>query len=89
MRFVIGIEIITKCIFRLVEDDCQMGRLLLRLHVAEELPQHVAEAEHSVDLQPVRLAGERRQRVIGAENVRRTINEQDVIAPLEWSKDGF
>ena len=46
----------------------------------KQLPQHVAEAEHGIDLQPVRLAVERRQRVIGAENVARAVDQEDVVA---------
>ena len=55
----------------------------VRLHLAQQLPQHVAEAEHGVDLQAVRLAGERRQRVIGAEDVARAVDQEDVVALLE------
>ena len=54
----------------------------------QQLPQHVAEAEHGVDLQPVRLAGQRRQRVIGAEDVARAVDQEDVVALLERAGDG-
>ena len=80
VRLVVGIEFGAEGLLRLVEHDREVGRLLLRLHVAQELPQHVAEAEHGVELQPVRLAGERRQRVIGAENVGRAVDQEDVVA---------
>ena len=56
MRLVLGIHVVAERLLRLVEHDREMGRLLLRLHVAQQLPQHVAEAEHGIDLQPVRLA---------------------------------
>ena len=49
----------------------------------QQLPQHVAEAEHGVDLQPVGLAGQRRQRVIGAEDVARAVDQEDVVAGLQ------
>ena len=45
-----------------------------------QLPQHVAEAIDRVELQAVRLAGERRQRVIGAENVARAVDQEDMVA---------
>jgi hypothetical protein len=56
-----------------------VGRFLRR-HVAQQLPQHVAEAEHGIDLQPVGFAVQRRQRVIGAENVGGTVDQEDVVA---------
>src|SRR5690606_37408969 len=43
-------------------------------------PQHVAETEHGVDLQAVRLAVERRQRVIGAINVGRAVHQKEMAA---------
>ena len=49
----------------------------------EQLPQHVAEAEHGIDLQAVGFAGERRQRVIGAEDVARAVDQEDVVALLQ------
>src|SRR5262249_60173785 len=55
-------------------------RPLLLLHLAHQLPEHVAEAEHGVDLQAVGLAVERRQRVVSAENVGGAVDQEDVIA---------
>src|SRR5256886_10938322 len=75
-------------LLRLVEHDREVGRPLLGLHVAQELPQHVAEAEHGIDLQPVGLAVERRQRVIGAENVGRAVDQKDVVAFLRRPGEG-
>ena len=77
---VLGIEFGAEGLLGLVEHHGEMGRPVAVLHVAQELPQHVAEAEHGVDLQPVRLAVERRQRVIGAENVAGTVDQKDVVA---------
>ena len=82
VRLVVGIHLGAERLLRLVEHDREMGRLLLRLHVAQELPQHVAEAEHGVELQPVRLAVQRRQCVIGAEDVARAVDQEDVVALL-------
>ena len=80
---VFGIHFRAEGLFGLVEHDGQMCRPLFRLHVAQQLPQHVAEAEHGIDLQAVGLAGERRQRVIGAEDVARSVHQKDVVAFLE------
>src|SRR5262249_27164183 len=44
--------------------------------------------EHGIDLQAVGLAVERRQRVIGAENVGRTVDQEDVVAFLRRPGDG-
>ncbi len=43
--------------FRLVEDHGQMGWPIVGRHLLQQLPQHIAEAEHGIDLQPVGLAG--------------------------------
>ena len=67
-------------LLRLVEHHGEVGRPLVRLHLVEQLPQHVAEAQHRVDLQPIGLAGQRRQRVIGAEDVARAVDQEDVVA---------
>ena len=80
MRLVFRVHLVAERLFRLVEHDREMGRLFLRLHVAQQLPQHVAEAEHRIDLQPVGLAGQRRQRVIGAENIAGAVDQKDVVA---------
>ena len=80
VRLVVGIELVAEGDFRLVEDDGQMGRPVVRRHVAQQLPQHVAEAEHGIDLQAVGFAVQRRQRVIGAENIGGTVDQKDVVA---------
>ncbi len=51
-----------------VEHHRQVGRLV-RLHVADQLPQHVAEAGHRAHGQAVGLPGQGRQGVEGAEDV--------------------
>ncbi len=80
VRLVVGIELVAEGLLRLVEHHGEMGRPLLRLHVAQQLPQHVAEAVHGIELQPVGLAGQRRQGVIGPEDVGRSVDQEDVIA---------
>ncbi len=83
VRLVVRIEIGAERLFGFVEDHREMRRLVLRLHVAQQLPQHVAETEHGIDLQAVRFAAKRRQRVIGAEDVARSVDQKDVIAFLQ------
>ena len=83
VRLVVRIHVGAERLLRLVEDDREMGRPLLRLQIAQKLPQHVAEAEHGIELQPVRFAVDRRQRVIGAKNVAGTVDQKDVVAFLQ------
>ncbi len=80
MRLVGGIEFVAERMLRFVEHHREMGRPLLRLHVAQQLPQHVAEAVDRIELQAVGLAGQRRQGVIGAEDVGRSVDQEDVVA---------
>ena len=80
VRLVVGIELVAERDLGLVEDDRQMRRPVVLGHVAQQLPQHVAEAEHGIDLQPVGFAVQRRQRVIGAENVGGTVDQKDMVA---------
>ena len=74
MRFVIGIHFGAERALGKIEHHREVGRLVLRFHVPQQLPQHVAEAEHGIELQAVGLAIDRRQRVIGAKNVGRAID---------------
>ena len=83
VRLVVGIHFGAEGLLGLVEHHREMRRLVLRLHVAQKLPQHVAEAEHGIELQAVGLAVDRRQRVIGAENVAGAVDQEDVVAFLQ------
>ncbi|MBA7476207.1 hypothetical protein ES707_11589 [subsurface metagenome] len=80
VRLVVGIELVAERDLGLVEDDGQMRRPVVGRHVAEQLPQHVAEAEHGIDLQAVRLAVQRRQRVVGAENIGGAVHQEQMVA---------
>ena len=83
MRLVVVIHVAAERLFRFVKDDREVRRLLLRFHLAQQLPQHIAEAEHGVDLQTVRFSGERRERVIGAKDVGGAVDQVDVVAFFE------
>ena len=85
VRLVFGVEFGAEGFFRLVEHHRQVGRLVV-LHLGQQLPQHVAEAEHGIDLQAVRLAGERRQRVIGAKNVAGAVHQKEVVALFQRTR---
>ncbi|MNX86568.1 hypothetical protein D3C86_1184550 [compost metagenome] len=78
-RRAVGLVLIVKGVaeglFRVVEDGDQMGRAVLALHVADQLPQHVAVALHRPDGQAVRLARQGRQGVIGAEDIGRGVDQ--------------
>ncbi|MNJ27792.1 hypothetical protein D3C77_223080 [compost metagenome] len=71
---VLIIEIVAEGLLRMVEDGDEVRRPVLALHVADQLPQHVAVALHRADRQAVRLAGQRRQGVVGAEDVGRGVD---------------
>ena len=79
---VLGIHLVAERPLRFVEHDRQVGWPLLRLHVAQELPQHVAETQHGIDLQAVRFPVKRRQCVIGAEDVGRSVDQEHVVSLL-------
>jgi hypothetical protein len=80
VRLVVGIELVAESDFGFVEDDGEVGRPVVRRHIAQQLPQHIAEAKHGVDLQPIGFAVQRRQRVIGAKNIGGTVDQKDVVA---------
>ena len=83
VRLVVGIHFGAEGLLGKVEHHREVRRLVLRLHVAQKLPQHIAEAEYGVELQPVGFAVDRRQRVIGAENVAGSVDQKDVVALLQ------
>ena len=83
MRLVFLVHLGAEGFFRLVEHHREMGRPLVRLHLVEQLPQHVAEAVDGVDLHAVRRARLEPDRVIGAEDVAGTVDQEDVVALLE------
>src|SRR5665213_3275542 len=82
VRLVFGIKLGAESFFGFIKHDGQMRRLV-GLHLGHQLPQHVAEAEHGVDLQAVGLAGERRRRVIGAEDVTGAVHQKQMVALFE------
>jgi hypothetical protein len=73
---VLGVELVAEGLLRMVEYHRQMGRrVVLRLHVDQQLPQHVAETGHRPDRQAVGLARQRRQGVEGPEDEARAVHQ--------------
>ena len=65
---------------RIVENHRDMGGRGELSRLAQELPQHGAEAMHRADRQPVGGPRQRGKRVIGAEDVARSVDQIDVVA---------
>ena len=87
---VFGVEFVAEGFRRIVEDDGEMCRHHTDIGVARilhQLPQHVAETGHSADRQTVRFAVERRQRVIGAEDIAGAVDEEEMIAFFHGGRD--
>ncbi len=73
---VLRVEVGAERLLRGVEYDRQVRRpLRVVAHLAQQLPQHVAEAGHRADRQAVGLPREGRQGVVGAEDVARPVHE--------------
>ena len=83
MRLVFLVHLGTESFLRLVEDDCEMRRPLVRLHFLEELPQHAAKAVDGIYMCAVRRTRLEPDRVVGAKDVSGTVNQEDVVALLE------
>ena len=80
LRLVFRIDVVAEGVPSSIENNGDVRRRFRDLALAQKLPQHLAEAVHGADRQPVRRPGQRRQRVEGAEDVARPINEIDVAA---------
>ena len=77
------VHVVAEGVAALVEDHRDMGRCLrsgVRLHVAVD---HVAKTGDSADRQAVGFAGERRQRVIGAEDESRSVDQVKMMSLAE------
>ena len=77
---VVGVDVVAEALLRRVENHRQMRRPVRQLGVAEQLPQHGAEAVHGPYRQTVRWSRERRQRVKSPEDVAGPVDEIDVAA---------
>ncbi len=73
MRLVLVVELVAEAHARAVEDDGEV----VGVGLLQQLEEHVAIAQHRADRRAVG-AGQRRQRVIGAEDVAGAVDEIDV-----------
>ena len=83
MGFVVGIKIIAKSFAGVIKDHRQMRWLFIAARFTEKLPQHIAKALNGTHGQAVALAGKRREGMIGAENIARTINQIEMVTLLK------
>ena len=83
LGLIFGIDVVAEGLGRGIEDDGEMGRLELVLRVLDKLVEHVAKARDGPDGRTVGFARQRRQRMIGAENIARSIDQKEVIALFE------
>ncbi len=72
------IEVVAEGAARIVEDHRHMGRRIAARVILDIALEHIDEARHRADRQAVRLARERRQRVIGAEDKGRAVDQVQV-----------
>ena len=83
VRLVLRIDLVAERGLAGIEDHGEMRRRFGAFHVLQELPQHVAVAGDGACGQAVGFAGQRRQRVIGAEEIARSVDQVEMIALLE------
>ncbi len=77
------IQVVAEGVAALVEDHRHMGRRIGAGIPFDIALQHVAEPRHRPDGQPVRFARQRRQRVIGAEDEGRAVDQMQVATLAE------
>ena len=77
--FVFVIHVIAESMAALVKDHGHMGRCIRPCVAFDIAVQHVAKTRHRTNRQPVRLARQRWQRVIGAENKRRPVDQMQMV----------
>jgi hypothetical protein len=77
------VKVVAERVAALVEDHRRMGRRIGPVIVLDDLVQHVAKARHRPDGQPVGFARQRRQRVIGAEDERRPVDQMQMMPLAE------
>ena len=79
VRLVAVEHLVAEAARRGVEDDGEMRRPL-RAEARDHLVQHAAETGDGADRQPVRGARQRRQRMVGPEDVGRAVDEIEMVA---------
>ena len=83
LGLVLRVDVVAEGLGGVIEDHREVGGLLAGVGLLQELPQHVAEALDRADGKPVRLARQGRERVIGAENIPRAIDQIEMVSGLQ------
>ena len=78
VRLVLIVHVVAEGVAALVEHDGKMRRSVRLVERIGQLPQHRGIAVHRADVQPVAV-GERRQLMIGAEDITRTVDEIEMV----------
>ena len=76
--FILVKDFITECMAGGVKDNGEMRRAVVILLVLQKLEQHVRKPGHRANRQTVRFARQRRQSMIGPENIGGPIDQNDV-----------
>ena len=91
--FIFVVDRVAESLLTGVENDRQVRRRIGALHVLQQLPQHVAVTRHRAGGQAIGLAGQRRQGVIGPEQIARTVHQIEMIALFQgaqwWTAPAF
>ena len=77
-----SVDLVAECAALGVEDDGNVGRenaFAGGVALLQQFPQHVAETRHGADGQAVRLARQRRKRVIGAKDIGGAIDQKHMV----------
>ena len=77
MRLVFGIKIVAEGVRAIIEDHRHMRRAVGGVQIVDQLPQHRRVAIDRANRLPM-LVGERRKAMIGAEDIGRAIDEEEV-----------
>jgi hypothetical protein len=79
MRLVLVVHVVAERLRRRIEDHRQMGRPVRGVELVDQLPQHGREAVDGARRLPLAV-GERRQPVIGAEDIARAVDEIEMVS---------
>jgi hypothetical protein len=80
VRLVAVVKLIAEGLGPGVEDDGDVRGRIVAAVLLDQLVQHIAEAGDGADRQPVRLARQGRQAVIGAEDIARAVNQHQAVS---------
>jgi hypothetical protein len=87
VRLVLVVHLIAEGLAGMVEDHRQVRGRILALQILQKLPQHVAEPLHRPHRRPV-CPRQRRQRMIGPENIARPVDQIEMGVLVDGLLDG-